>query len=126
MIMSNTTPRTHHRISFNETRGLLGFLIWAWLPRCKIFEPKNVSLSWGATSSHLLCGDWVPWEAHGCLSLFVTVWRTLPDTPGEENKPDPRHRTENQVRPPHPPATFPVAGGAFSVPGLWQKERGHS
>ena len=76
MIMSNTTaprPRTHHRVSLNETRGLLGFLIWAWLPRCKIFEPKNISLSWGATSSHLLHGDWLPQEAHGRLSRFVTV-----------------------------------------------------
>ena len=98
MIMSNTTappPRTHHGVSLNETRGFLGFLRWAWLPRCKIFEPKNVSLSWGATSSRLLCGDWVPREVHGCLSLFVPVadtarhsgLRKINPTPGTALRP---------------------------------------
>ena len=47
-------------VSFNETRGLSGPLM-GWLPRCKIFGHKNVSLCWGATSSHLLCLH-APWQ----------------------------------------------------------------
>lgn len=47
-------------VSFNETRGLSGPLM-GWLPRCKIFGHKNVSLCWGATSRHLLCLH-APWQ----------------------------------------------------------------
>lgn len=41
-----------------------------WLLRCKVFELKNISITWGATqttgSVFMLHGHQAPWEAHRC------------------------------------------------------------